>query len=63
MTPRLYEIGDELVGKRIAAQAREVTRYRLIHLTGSHKGTALKLKGSAYCVIEVPLKSVHQKSK
>lgn len=63
MTPRLYEIGDELVGKRIAAQVREVTRHRLIHLTGSHKGTALKPKGPAICVIEVPLESIHQKSK
>lgn len=63
MTPRLYKIGDELLGKRIAARAREVTRLRLIQLSGPHKGTALKLKGSAYCVIEVPLKSVHEKSK
>lgn len=61
MTPRLYKEGDELLGERIAAQAREATPRRLIHLTGSHRGVAFKLKGSAYCVIEVPLVSVHQK--
>lgn len=62
MTKR-YEVGDELLGERIAAQARKVTRRRLIHVTGPHRGTALKLIGSAYCVVELPLRSVRERGK
>lgn len=63
MTPKLYEKGDELLGERIAAEAREITKRKLIRLTGSHRGSVLKLKGSAYCVIEIPLKSVREKKR
>ena len=63
MTHRLYERGDELLGRQIAAQARKVTSQKLIHLTSKHEGVSLKLKGSAYCVIEVPLKSVHERKR
>lgn len=63
MTPKLYEEGDELLGERIAAEAREITKRKLIRLTGPHRGSALKLKGSAYCVIEMPLKSVREKKR
>ncbi len=54
--------GDTLRGERIAASARSIDQIRVAHLTGAHKGQFTKLRDNAYCVIEIPLKAVANKS-
>lgn len=61
MTNKLYEQGSELRGKKIVAQARKITPQEVIVLSSKHRGRRVKLKGSAYCVIDVPLLSVRQR--
>ena len=56
-----YELGDALSADRIAVQARDIDKIR--YGVGSHRDRIqfTKLKGSAFCVIELPLKSVREK--
>jgi hypothetical protein len=56
-----YESGDALKAERIAVQARDIDKVRYGEGTHAHKIQFTKLKGSAYCVIEVPLKTVRER--
>ena len=53
-----YKLGDELSADRIAVQARDIDKARYGTGSSSHKIQFTKLRGSAYCVIEMPLKAV-----
>ncbi len=53
-----YELGDALKAERIAVQARDIDEVRYGKGTHAHKIQSTKLRGSAFCVIEVPLKAV-----
>lgn len=56
----LYEVGDALKGERIAVRARKIGRIEVSARKGTstHKIQTTKLTGSAYCVIERPLRAV-----
>lgn len=56
-----HKLGDALVADRIAVQARDIDKPRYGEGTHSHKIQFTKLRGSAYCVIELPLKSVRER--
>ena len=53
--------GDALLGDRIAVKARRIGKTRLIEDTSAHRCQSTKLRGSAYCVIESPLRSVRER--
>lgn len=53
-----YEIGDTLRGERIAVEARDIDPIRYGEGSSSHRIQFTKLRRSAYCVIEMPLKSL-----
>ncbi len=53
--------GDALRADRIAVEAREIDKPRYGEGSHRHKIQFTKLRGSAYCVIELPLKSVREK--
>lgn len=55
------ELGDALLADRVAVQAREIDKVRYREGSGSHRIQFTKLRGSAYCVIELPLKAVREK--
>jgi len=56
-----YNLGDALVAERIAVQARDIDKVRVGKGTHPHRIQFTKLRGSAYCVIELPLKSVRER--
>jgi len=56
-----YELGDALKADRIAVQARDIDKPHYGRGTHSHKIQFTKLRGSAYCVIELPLKAVFER--
>jgi hypothetical protein len=56
-----HKLGDALMADRIAVRAREIDKPRYGEGTHSHRIQFTKLRGSAYCVIELPLKSVREK--
>ena len=58
-----YEIGDALRGERIAVQALDIDNVRVAKGSHRHKIQFTKLKRSAYCVIEMPLKSLAMKKR
>ena len=53
----LYGQGDALQAERIAVQARDIDRGMVKKGSHSHKVQSTKLRGSAYCVIELPLRT------
>ena len=53
-----YELDDALKAERIAVQARDIDKVRYGKGTHAHKIQSTTLRGSAFCVIEVPLKAV-----
>lgn len=54
-----YTEGSAIEGERIAASARKIDPPKVCQgIYGSHRGQQTKLKGGAYCVIEVPLRSL-----
>jgi hypothetical protein len=55
--------GDSLRGERIAVEAREIDKIRYGAGSGRHKIQFTKLRDSAYCVIEAPMKSLHKNTK
>jgi hypothetical protein len=57
----LYDCGDSLKGHRIAVQARDIDPPRVVGGSGAHKIQQTKLRVSAYCVIEMPMKSRMEK--
>lgn len=58
--PEYRNPGDSLRADRIAVQARSIDRVLVTKRTHRHKGQFTTLRGNAYCVIEIPLKSVLQ---
>jgi hypothetical protein len=52
-----YEQGEALLAERIAVQAREIDRAVVKKGSSSHRIQSTKLRGSAFCVIELPLRS------
>ena len=57
-----YERGDALSAERIAVEARDIDRIRLIEGSGKHRVQSTRLRNSVFCVIEVPLKSVRERA-
>lgn len=55
-----YGQGEALLAERIAVQARDIDRPSVKQGSHSHKIQNTKLRGSAFCVIEVPLKAVQK---
>jgi hypothetical protein len=51
-----YQLGDALKADRIAVQAREVDRILVVEGSGKHRIQSTTLRGSAFCVIELPLR-------
>jgi hypothetical protein len=56
-----HKLGDALVADRIAVQARDIEKICYGEGTHPHRIQFTKLRGSAYCVIELPLKSVRER--
>jgi hypothetical protein len=56
-----YGLGDALKADRIFVSARDIGEVR--YGEGSHRDRIqfTKLRGSAFCVIELPLKSVRER--
>jgi hypothetical protein len=57
-----YNLGDALRADRIAIQARDIDKVVVKRGSSSHRIQSTTLRGSAYCVIELPLISVQKKS-
>lgn len=53
-----YNPGDALKGDRIAVEARDIDDPIIRKGSHSHKIQSTKLRGSAFCVIEQPLRAV-----
>jgi len=56
-----YELGDALSADRIAVEARDIDRIRIIEGSSRHRIQSTTLRDSAFCIIELPLKSVREK--
>jgi hypothetical protein len=56
-----YKLGDALMADRIAVRARDIDKIRYGEGSHLHEIQFTKLRGSAYCVIELPLKSVRER--
>jgi len=61
--PTYKNQGDALLADRIAVQARDIGPLTVTKGSHSHKIQSTKLRGSAFCVIEQPLRVVQVKSK
>jgi len=61
--PEYRSLGDALRGDRIAVQARSIDRVTVIKRTHRHRGQRATLRDNAFCIIEVPLKSVFDHKK
>jgi hypothetical protein len=59
---KLYGQNDSLLAERIAVQARTIDSIRVKHGSSAHKIQSTVLHGSAFCVIEIPLKSAKNKA-
>ena len=57
-----YERGDALSAERIAVEARDIDRIRVVEGSGRHRVQSTTLRDSAFCVIELPLKSVRERA-
>ncbi len=55
------KVGDSLRGEKIIAQARDIDRPRIVKGSGRDKIQKTALRGSAYCVIDMPLKWILEK--
>ena len=58
----LTGIGDSIRGERIAVEASNISKPMVQQRSGTHKGQSATLTRNAYCVIEMPLKWVLDKS-
>jgi len=56
-----YEHGDALKADRIAVRARDIDRVRYGEGSHRHEIQSTTLRGSAFCVIELPLRSVRER--
>ncbi len=52
-----YKEGEALLAERIAVQARRIDEGLVAQGSSSHRIKTAKLRGSAYCVIEKPLRT------
>ena len=57
-----YTQGEALKAERIAVEARDIAPIMVKRGSHPHKIQSTKLRGSAYCVIEQPLRAVQNKS-
>jgi len=57
-----YELGDALSADRIAVQARDIDNPRVGEGSHRHRIQSTTLRGSAFCVIELPLRAVREKA-
>ena len=63
MPSREYNgVGDALRAEKIAVQARTIDRPRVVEGSSRDKIQKTTLRGSAYCVIEIPLKWILEKN-
>ena len=60
-SPEYNEAGAALRAEKIAVQARKIDRPRVVEGSGRDKIQKTTLKGSAYCVVEIPLKWILEK--
>lgn len=56
--PEYRNPGDSLRGDKIAVQSHSIDRVVVTKRTHRHKGQFATLRGNAFCIIEIPLKSV-----
>ena len=54
-------IGDALRAEKISVQARDIDNPRIVKGSGRDKIQKTTLRGSAYCVIDMPMKWVLDK--
>ena len=57
----LTNVGDALRAERISVQARDIDRPRVVQGSGRDKIQKTTLRGSAYCVIDIPMKWILEK--
>ena len=55
--------GDALEAEKIAVQARIIKKFKVVAGTSTHNIQRTTLEGTAYCVIEKPMRSVRDTSK
>lgn len=58
-----YKEGDALQGERIAVRARRIDIGPVVQGSSRHRIQTAKLRDSAYCVIEKPLRLVPKVSR
>ena len=51
-----YEVGDAIKGDIISAEARNVSKPRIMARTGRHKAQLIILRENAFCAIEKKLR-------
>lgn len=54
-------MGDAIRGEKIFVRARTIAKPRIITGSGRDRIQATTLRGSAYCVIDIPVKWVLEK--
>ena len=59
--PVYRNLGDALRADKIAVQARSIDRVSVTKRTHRHQGQFATLRDNAFCIIEIPLKSVLQR--
>lgn len=57
-----YNQGDAIKAERIAIEARSIAPVMIRKGSHTHNIQSTKLRGSAYCVIELPLIAVQKRS-
>jgi len=55
------KIGDAIRGEKISVRARTIDKPRIITGSGRDRIQATTLRGSAYCVVNLPVKWVLEK--
>lgn len=56
-----HKVGEALRAEKIVAEARTIDRPRVVEWSGRDKIQRTTLRGSAYCVIDIPLKWILEK--
>lgn len=59
--PEYRNPGDALRADKIAVQARSISKVTYRKRTHRHQGQFATLRDNAYCVIDIPLRSVLEK--
>ena len=55
------KIGDAIRGEKISVKARTIDKPRVIEGSGRDKIQKTTLRGSAYCVVDLPVKWILEK--